>query len=317
MSPPTAPFPGHQVGPDARVLWSPAKINLHLEVLGKRPDGFHAVETLILLVDLFDTLEVRPAADGVTELECDPPGLPTGPTNLVWKAADALRRFSGTDRGTAARLTKRIPHEAGLGGGSGNAAAILAALNAVWGLNIPPADLIRVAADIGSDVGAFLVPPAAWCTGRGEVVEPVPVGGVFHFVVVKPPVGCPTGEVYRRVTVPGSPRAGDAARRALEAGDAERLGECLFNRLQPAAFGLRPEVESVYSQLAACRPLGCLLAGSGASVFAVCRDRADAGRVAREYAENQPGGSADRVFVVRSFVPSSKSFSSSTEDPTG
>jgi 4-diphosphocytidyl-2-C-methyl-D-erythritol kinase len=300
----STPFPGLPAGPDAFVAFAPAKVNPYLEVLGRRPDGYHAVETLVLAVDLFDTLEVRRAPDGVTDIACDAPGVPTGPTNLVWKAAEALRLMTGTDFGAAIRLTKRIPHEAGLGGGSSDAAATLAALNVLWGLNLSRRELLPVAAAVGSDVGAFLAPPAGWCTGRGELVEPEAVGAEFHLVVVKPPVGCPTADVYRRVAVPETRLDGSAVRAAVRVGDAERLARGLHNRLQPAAFALRPEVEAVYHRLIACGPLGCLLSGSGASVFAVCRGRADALRVAREYVgrcgPSPAGGSADRVYPVRS-----------------
>lgn len=304
-SPPTGgsniPFPGLPASTDTRVAWAPAKVNLHLEVLGKRPDGFHAIETLILAVDLFDTLELRRTPSSVIELTCEPDTLPNGPGNLVWKAAEALRIATGTTQGATIRLTKRIPHEAGLGGGSSDAATTLAALNELWNRNQTVGQLNAIAATIGSDVGFFLCPPAAWCTGRGEVVEPVTVGGEFQLVLVKPPVGCPTAEVYRRVLVPTQPKSGEAARDALATGDAERLAHCLHNRLQAAAFALRPEVEAVHTRLSGCRPLACLLSGSGSSVFALGRDRADTVRIAREYIRFcEPDGLSDRVFVVRS-----------------
>src|SRR4051812_5948637 len=139
--------------PDRLVVAAPAKLNLFLEVRGKRPDGFHDLETLMVAVDLFDTLELAAAADGRITLECDPPGLPTGPGNLVYKAADALPRHATRPAlGAAIRLVKRIPAQAGLAGGSSDAAATIAGLNRVWKLNLSPADLAAVAADVGSDV---------------------------------------------------------------------------------------------------------------------------------------------------------------------
>ncbi|OWK35990.1 4-(cytidine 5'-diphospho)-2-C-methyl-D-erythritol kinase [Fimbriiglobus ruber] len=298
------PFAGLPAGADARVVWAPAKVNLHLEILGKRADGYHAVETLILAIDLFDTLEVRDDPSGRLTLACDPPGLPTGPANLVYRAADALRRATGTTRGAAMRLVKRIPHEAGLGGGSSDAAAALAALNRLWGLNLTRAGLLAAAAEIGSDVGVFLSPPAGWCTGRGEVVEPETVGAPLHLVVVKPPVGLSTAEVYKRVTVPARPVNGDAVRAALRAGDAQAAARGLHNRLQEPAFAAAPVVESTYHRLAACGPLGCLLSGSGSSLFAVCRDGADAVRVATEFRVGAPPNElSSQVFVVRSYWP--------------
>ena len=293
------PFPGLPTGARGRLVWAPAKVNLFLELLGKRPDGYHEIATLVAPVDLYDTLEVRPTADGELTLACDPPTLPTGPGNLVWKAADALRRQFGVTAGASIRLTKRIPHEAGMGGGSSDAAATIAALNAVWGLNRPAPELAPVAAEIGSDVAVFLLNATGWCTGRGEIVAPAPGGAPIHLVVVKPPVGCPTAEVYRRVILPHTPVDGREALAAWQSGDPTRVATALHNRLQPAAFDLQPVVRRVYDRLTACAPLGCLLSGSGACVFAVCRDRADAARVARRFAE-QPDAPPDcRVWVVR------------------
>ena len=299
------PFAGLPAGPDARLTWAPAKVNLFLEVLGKRPDGYHEVQTLILAVDLFDTLEVRDDETGRLSLECDPPGLPTGADNLVYQAADALRRAAGLTRGAGVRLTKRVPAQAGLGGGSSNAAAAIAALDAVWKLGLSCGDLLAVAATVGSDVGFFLTPPAGWCTGRGEQVEPVPVGRSLDLVIVKPPVGLPTADVYRRVRVSERPHSGEAVRDALRVGDPKSVADALFNRLQEAAFAAAPEVERVYRRLAACEPLGCLVSGSGSSVFAVCRDRADADRVAGHYRDadrDEPRTSL--VYTVRSYWPS-------------
>ncbi len=299
------PFAGLPAGPDARLTWAPAKVNLFLEVLGQRPDGFHEVQTLILAVDLFDTLEVRDDPSGNLSLVCDPPGLPAGPANLVWKAADALRRAAGAGRGAAVRLTKRIPTEAGLGGGSSDAAAAVAALDAVWRLGLPRGELLAVAAAVGSDVGFFLTPPAGWCTGRGERVEPEPVGRRLDLVVVKPPVGLSTAAVYRRVAVPERPVSGESARAALRAGDPAAVAAALFNRLQEAAFAAAPAVERAYRRLAGCGPLGCLLSGSGSAVFAVCRDRADAARVAARFrAADREEPSGSQVYVVRSYWPS-------------
>jgi 4-diphosphocytidyl-2-C-methyl-D-erythritol kinase len=303
-------------------------VNLFLELLGKRTDGYHELATLILPVDLYDTLEVQPTADGELRLTCDPPTMPSGPGNLVWKAADALRRTFGVTAGAAIRLTKRIPHEAGLGGGSSDAAATIAALNTVWGLNCRVDELAPVAAQVGSDVAVFLVcsaepdsqgpwvqnrseshPPtvrpgfarkAGWCTGRGEIVTPVPLGGPLDLVIVKPPVGCSTAEVYRQVKLPPTPLSGDAALAALASGDPTRVAAELHNRLQPAAFDLQPLVQRVYDHLTECEPLGCLLSGSGACVFAVGRNRPDAVRVARRFAAQTQYDLPDcRVFVVR------------------
>jgi 4-diphosphocytidyl-2-C-methyl-D-erythritol kinase len=271
----------------AQVVAAPAKLNLFLELTGKRPDGFHELESLMLTVDLFDTLELTPNGLETVRITSNDPTLPTGETNLVTKAIRRLRPAGGVD----IVLTKRIPHEAGMGGGSSDAAATLGAIDAMFALT---ADVASHAAALGSDVNVFLTPPAGWCTGRGEIVEPAPVGGTFHFVVVKPPVGCPTGEVYKRVTVPSVKRSGQDARDGLATGDAEKLAAGLFNRLEGAAFAVAPAVRAVRDLLLAARPLAAQVTGSGSAVFALCRSREDAIRVAGEYPRTD-----ETVYVLR------------------
>ncbi len=281
-------------GPGYAVAAAPAKVNLFLEVVGRRADGYHDIETLLLPVDLFDTVEVRGVPGHDFTLECDPPGLPTGPTNLVSKAADAIKGLTGRRFGARIRLVKRIPHEAGLGGGSSDAAATLVALNHLFfHSDLTPEHLFILGGDIGSDVPAFLVGPAAWATGRGEVVDPAPVGGVLHLVLVKPPFGLGTASVYGHVSVPADPVEGSALRAAVAAGDAVRIAPLMHNRLQEAAFAAGPAVAALHARLAACGPLAAMVSGSGSCVFALCRGRADAVRVAGLMA------GAGRVFVVR------------------
>src|SRR5262249_35253110 len=157
--------PHFPAGSGGLVVAAPAKLNLFLEVLGKRPDGYHEIATLMAAVDLFDTLELRPGPGGVLELECDPPGVPSRPDNLVVKAAEKRRaRANGPDLGAPMRLAKRIPTQAGLAGGSSDAAAALLGLNRVWNLDLSKPELAEVAAEVGSDVAFFLELPAAWCT---------------------------------------------------------------------------------------------------------------------------------------------------------
>lgn len=280
-------------GPGYAVAAAPAKVNLFLEVVGKRADGYHDVETLLVPVDLFDTLEVRSVPGDSFTLECDPLGLPTGPTNLVAVAAALLECHTGRRFGIDVKLVKRIPHEAGLGGGSSDAAAMLLALNHLFDLGMTLEELAALGGGIGSDVPAFLTGPAAWGTGRGEVVTSASVGGVLHLVLVKPPLGLGTANVYRHVSVPADPLSGDALRAAVAAGDAERIAPLMHNRLQDAAFAAAPAVARLHARLAECGPLAAMVSGSGSCVFALCRGRADAVRVAGSVA------GSGRVFVVR------------------
>lgn len=288
-------------GKHSLVVAAPAKINLFLEIRGKRTDGYHDLESLMVAVNLFDTLELSTRCDGAIELSCNPPSLSTGPDNLVYKAAERLRsRANRKELGASIHLTKRIPMQAGLAGGSSDAAATILGLNHLWNLNLSPSELAAVAAEVGSDVAFFLSLPAGWCTGRGELVSPETSSRSFDVVLVCPPVGLSTVEVYRALQVPSVPVDGFAARAAFRAGDPDALGAALFNRLQPPAVHLAPAVETVYRRLAGLKPAGCLMSGSGSAVFALCRDSHEAHRVAKAFRASRPPAEPEsRVVVVR------------------
>ena len=181
---------------------APAKLNLFLEVLGRRPDGYHEIETVMVAISLCDTLTFRDDPSGAIRLRCSDPALPVGADNLVIKAADRLREATGCRRGAEIDLTKVIPAQAGLAGGSSDAAATLAALDRLWDLRLAPERLDALAAEVGSDVPFFNHVPAAVCRGRGERVEPVSLMQTYNFVLVCPPVGVSTADAYRRVVPP-------------------------------------------------------------------------------------------------------------------
>jgi 4-diphosphocytidyl-2-C-methyl-D-erythritol kinase len=281
-------------------VWAPAKVNLFLEVLGRRPDGYHELATLMTAVSLYDTLELTGLPSGEVRLTCDHPSLSTGPENLVCRAVELVRQRTGRRDGVAVRLRKRIPLAAGLAGGSSDAAATLAGLNRLWHLGWGREELAELGPQLGSDVAFFFSTPAAWCTGRGEVVEPLRLGRPLDFVLVCPPVGLSTAEVFRGVTVPERPHDGAGARAAAEGGDVEALGRALFNRLQPVAERLCPAVAEPGERLAGLNPAGWLMSGSGSTVFALCRSPEEAlllSRALRPVREERGGA---RVLVVRS-----------------
>jgi 4-diphosphocytidyl-2-C-methyl-D-erythritol kinase len=261
---------------------APAKLNLFLEVLGRRPDGYHEIETVMVAISLCDTLTFRDEPTGAIRLRCSDPALPVGADNLVIKAADRLREATGCRRGAAIDLIKAIPAQAGLAGGSSDAAAALAALDRLWDLRIPPERLDALAAEVGSDVPFFHHVPAAVCRGRGERVEPVSLSRTYHFVLVCPPVGVSTADVYRRVVPPESPGDAGPVLAALRDGGSDELGRCLFNRLQPVAEAVRPELVRVRDALAKLGPLldGSAMSGSGSAYFGLCRDPAAARQAA-------------------------------------
>lgn len=288
-------------GVTAVVLRAPAKVNLFLELLARRPDGFHELETLMVAVTLVDTLAMKLAPHDVT-LTCTDPNLSCGPDNLVVKAAEKLRHRTGCTAGVEIHLTKEIPMEAGLAGGSSDAATTLVGLNRLWNLNLPHSELSSMAAEIGSDVAFFLQPPAAWCTGRGEIVEPIKLPWALHFVLVCPPFGLSTRQVYGAVEVSDSPVSSELMRKAMMSGDAEQIGQRLFNRLESPAVSLSPEIQEILEQLRQLQPAGCRMSGSGSTMFALARDRSDAERIADSLRRTIPSERRMRVYVVRSCV---------------
>jgi 4-diphosphocytidyl-2-C-methyl-D-erythritol kinase len=261
---------------------APAKLNLFLEVLGRRPDGYHEIETVMVAIGLHDTLTFRDDPSGAIRLRCSDPTLPVGADNLVIKAADRLREATGCRRGAEIDLWKVIPAQAGLAGGSSDAAATLAGLDRLWDLRMSPERLDVLAAEVGSDVPFFNHVPAAVCRGRGERVKPVPLTNRYHFVLVCPPVGVSTADVYRRIVPPDRPREAGPVLEALERGESEVLGRGLFNRLQPVAEALRPELVRVRLALAELGPRldGSIMSGSGSAYFGLGRDLAAAQRAA-------------------------------------
>jgi 4-diphosphocytidyl-2-C-methyl-D-erythritol kinase len=263
---------------------APAKVNLSLRVLRRREDGFHEIETLMAPLSIFDTLEVERKESGGLQFTCSDPCLPTGGDNLVTKAVDEFCGSFGFQPHLRIHLRKEIPHGAGLGGGSSDAATTLIALNHLFQTDLPQEELIRLAAAIGSDVPFFIAQSPAWCRGRGEIVEPCKLGQAIPLLLVKPPFGVPTPWAYKQwqqsLEIPGVTYA------------AQRLpwGE-LVNDLE------RPVFEK-YLQLAQMKcwlleqpeVAGALMSGSGSTMLAVLY-RADDGmrlaeRVALEFGTN-------------------------------
>jgi len=290
------------------VLQAPAKLNLSFEVLAKRDDGYHEIETLMCPVGLYDTLCFREGPRNQLKLTCQrvhgasgPTGLrgevlPEGRENLVLRAVDLLRQQAGVDCGATLRLVKRIPIAAGLGGGSSDAAAALLAANQGWGLGRSLEELAQVSAQLGSDVPFFLVGSAAICRGRGERVEPVAIPAAMHFVVVYPPEGLSTAAVYNVCRPASRPRTLAPLLEALARGDIRQIGRLLFNRLQPAAEKLSPWIARLRGHLAREDCLGHGMSGSGTSYFGLCRHARHARRVARRLQANGLGS----VFAVHS-----------------
>jgi 4-diphosphocytidyl-2-C-methyl-D-erythritol kinase len=251
-------------------LTAAAKVNLALEVLGKRPDGYHELATVMQTVDLTDRLELEDADE--LALTTSAPGVPADGDNLALRAAAAVREVAKVDRGVRIRLDKRIPVAAGLGGGSADAAAVLLALNRLWNLRWPLARLAEVAETLGMDVPFFLRGGVALGSGRGERLTAL-AGMPMALVLVNPGTPLSTAAVYGRVT-PAMYSDGGRARTmiaALRTRKPARVAASLYNGLEAAAAGVSPELQRIRAALVAAGALGAMMSGSGPTVFGVAR----------------------------------------------
>jgi 4-diphosphocytidyl-2-C-methyl-D-erythritol kinase len=279
-----------------------AKINLALLVGPRRDDGYHDLVSVMQAVALWDEVEVTPAPEGF-ELDVSGGALPADESNLVLVAARELSRRARDHSGARFRLRKGIPVAAGLGGGSADGAAVLLALDRLWGLRMPTMNLRSMAAEVGSDVPFCLDGGTQLALGRGERLTPVKVKGTLWWVLGIDAGGLSTAAVYKRYDELGGGRPldqGDVAGllAALADGDLERIGAGLVNDLEMAAFDLRPDLAQAKRRLREAGAVGALLGGSGATVLGLARDEDHAERLARSVR-----GAFARVEVARAPVP--------------
>ena len=260
-----------------------AKVNRSLVVLGRRADGFHEIETLLETVDLSDEISIE-EADGLS-LSCSDPSLPSGEENLVLRAARLLAGESGTRSGARIHLCKRIPAGGGLGGGSSDAASTLLGLSALWHLGLTADALAPLAARIGSDVPFFLVGGRGRGSGRGERIEPLPDAPAETLLLLFPPFGMPTADVYKALRAPGLTPPG---RGALSESPAPGILPDR-NDLEPAAESLRPELGALRRLLADAGARSARMSGSGSTLFGVFGTPGEASRAAAALAGLPPG----------------------------
>lgn len=266
-----------------------AKINLYLEVLNQRRDGYHNLESIFQSVSLADELRFE-LRDSRLTLECAHPELPRDASNLVLRAAELLRERTGCLRGAHIVLLKRIPMAAGLAGGSADAAATLTVLNRLWEIHLPVSRLLELALDIGSDVPYCLTGGAKAGRLRGQDLFPLYPPVSLWYVLVHPPVKIRTRDVF---TSPGMEcnmqrpfagwtRAFRTARRAFESGD---MAGAVFNRLERVVFGLHPELAEIKTRLLNTGCVTAAMSGSGPTVFGICTSYEQAEAAARSFSD--------------------------------
>ncbi len=249
--------------------WSaPAKLNLMLHVVGRRPDGYHELQTVFQLVDLRDSIDIAVREDGVISRPNGPPGVPES-DDLVVRAARALKEASGTPLGADISVLKRIPMGGGLGGGSSDAATTLVALNEMWRSGLSSTELAAIGGKLGADVPVFVHGRSAWAEGVGEKLTPVSLGGDSWYLIVNPGVSVPTAAVFQAAELTRN-SAPTTMRGFLETGgrnDCEAVVRARF-----------PAVGEALDWLARHAP--SRLTGTGACVFAKFARPEDAERIA-------------------------------------
>jgi len=288
------------------VLHAPAKLNLFLKVLGKREDGFHEIDTIMQQIDLHDTLRFRLRSDGDIRLkirytnraQADADPLPVDESNLVVKAARLLQQTGNTSLGADIELWKRIPSQAGLGGGSADAGATFRGLNQLWQTSLDRSGLIELASQLGSDIPFFAADYSlARCEGRGEVMTPFRSRPV-NFVIVKPKTGLSTAAVYSGCSSSSFPQSGKEVINALHAAHPAGLKCCVRNGLEEPARRLNPTVERLLTLMEQQPFISAMLCGSGSACFGICHSRKQSLQLARRL----KGMTAEDVFVARSRV---------------
>lgn len=243
--------------------FSPAKLNLFFRVLRKREDGFHEIASLYQAISLGDTLHVELAERD--QLTCTDPRLPTDGSNLILKAVDLFRRKTGLPVHAKIHLEKYIPIESGLGGGSSNAATTLWALNELTGQSASLDELIQWSGEIGSDPSFFFSQGTAYCTGRGEIVQPLPSLPEQHLCLAKPSYGLSTPLVYKNCEIDRFPQRDPQG--VLD--DFLQGNPAYFNDLEIPAFNLIPELAQVKARLLSTGYDHVTMTGSGTAFFCI------------------------------------------------
>lgn len=258
-------------------LHAPAKLNLTLDITGLAPNGYHTLDMVMHTVSLCDMVTVEPMDE--IQLVC-PDWLPHGPKNLAWRAAELLRAHAGEARGARITLEKRIPAQAGMGGGSADAAAVLKGLNELWGLGLTVGELCAIGLALGSDVPFAVAGGTARVRGVGEEIEPIHGVKPLWFLLAKPDGGVGTAEAYRLYDEIGAAARPDNDRfaEALQCGDFGGMARFGGNALEKAAMELLPAIEELLAMVRRTGAPYAAMTGSGAAVFAVFETEGEAMR---------------------------------------
>lgn len=282
---------------DKLKLLSYAKVNLTLDVSCLRPDGYHDIDSVAQIISISDELEISRADEGVIEVHMDGGDAPSGKENLVYRACETFFRRTGIRGGARFVLRKHIPIQAGLGGGSGNAATAIAGLNRLFEAGLTCGDLCALAAEVGSDTALFIHGGTVRMSGRGDRVEPLPDAPELHLVVVKPEAGVSTAWAYAELDKRENRALGgasDSMELAIRASDRAALVSNLANDFDSIVSSVVPEIAQAKRRLTEAGAEAAMLSGSGSAVFGVF-----ASSEAAELAANSLRAEFAEVFVCR------------------
>lgn len=295
------------------ILNSPAKLNLYLKVINKRPDGYHNIVTLFERINLFDRIRLTSNKSGKISVTCNHPQVPIGPKNLVYKVARLLKEKYQISEGIAIDIDKTIPVAAGLAGGSTNAATVIMGLNRLWKLNLSRAEMVDIASQIGSDV-PFFIYDTSWALGtqRGNHIQPFKINRELWHILVVPKIKMQTPKVYSHIRIPTN----DNLAKKVEATDTNMLtkkrddvnilvhklrtsniisiSSLLYNDLEKIVVQICPRINQLKERLKSLNAKGVTVSGSGPSVYGLTDSKQEA-----EQIQTQLSNRYSQVFVVR------------------
>ena len=272
-------------------LVSHAKINLTLQVSPKREDGYHDIDSVVQIIDIADELRLTKRSDSVIEVDVDAPDIPSGANNLVYRACRAFFESTGIRAGVRCELTKRIPAQAGLGGGSANAAEAIVGLDRLYGSAFSTQRLTQIAAKVGSDVALFVHGGTVRIRGTGDRVEPLPDAPRLDLVIVQPEIGVSTAWAYAQLDKSATREAAGASdqmERAIRAHDCGAVIDGLRNDFDPVVSGELEAVRAAKLALIEQNARAAMLAGSGSAVFGIYNSDSEAWAAAGKLEEHFP-----------------------------
>jgi len=265
-------------------LKAPAKVNYRLDVLGKRADGYHELRMIMQRVDLCDDIEIALSERPGIRVACGRAGVPDGPGNIAWRAADALVKLSGREVGIDISITKKIPVAAGLGGGSSDAATVLMGVNELLELGLSEERLMEIGVKLGADVPFFIFKKPALAEGIGDQLSALDKVPELWIVLVNPGIHVSTAWVYQNLQLT---RKEDAAIVSRSYSSLDEVCAVLSNDLEPVTFGRFPAVRELKEQMITAGARGSLMSGSGSTVFGLFADESSARRTADEIAKSR------------------------------